>query len=124
MQFCHNSGGLIQTLFVLKLITSPLFSPTEKEHHICTFIPNLSKHIVGAGSLYMVVALSVERYLSISNSSQQDKVGKLSQKNQNKFWLFQGSFFGYVLPVLVFSTAFNFPKFFEFSTHYLYSNDG
>ena len=84
MQFCHNSGGLIQKLFVLKLITSPLFSPTEKEHHICTFIPNLSKHIVGAGSLYMVVALSVERYLSISNSSQQDKVGKLSQKNKKK----------------------------------------
>ena len=82
MQFCHNSGGLIQKLFVLKLITSPLFSPTEKEHHICTFIPNLSKHIVGAGSLYMVVALSVERYLSISNSSQQDKVGKHIPNNE------------------------------------------
>ena len=31
---------------------------------------------------------------------------------------FQGSFFGYVLPVLVFSAFYNIPKFFEFSTSY------
>ena len=34
--------------------------------------------------------------------------------------LSQGSFFGYVLPVLVFSTCFNFPKFFEYSTKYIH----
>ena len=36
----------------------------------------------------------------------------------------QGSFFGYVLPVIVFSTFCNFPKFFEFSTDFTYIKEG
>ena len=55
-------------------------------------------------SLYCVLALSTERYFSIYNSSMQNK----------------GAFLGYVLPVIVFATCFNFPKFFEFSTQYTY----
>ena len=74
------------------------------------------------GSLYCVIALSVERYFSISNSAQQDKVITEDYYNLKKE-IFQGSFFGYILPVIVFSTCFNFPKFFEFSTHYIYSDD-
>ena len=33
-------------------------------------------------------------------------------------YLFQGSFFGYILPVLAFSVLYNGPKFFEFTTEY------
>eukprot|EP00092_Neocalanus_flemingeri_P050345 GFUD01058164.1.p1 GENE.GFUD01058164.1~~GFUD01058164.1.p1 ORF type:complete len:310 (-),score=31.81 GFUD01058164.1:207-1136(-) len=73
-------------------------------HILPTLLPLTSISLTG--SLYCVIALSFERYFSISNSAQQNK----------------GSFFGYILPVLVFSICFNFPKFFEFFTNYTYSD--
>jgi len=53
-------------------------------------------------SLYLVIATSVERYLQLYH-----------ERCSNK-----GSFFGYVLPVLVFSIFYNIPKFLEFTTTY------
>jgi len=59
--------------------------------------------IMLTASVYTVVCLSVERLLHLRAPRWSDK----------------GALLGYILPVLVFSTFYNFPKFFEFTTIYL-----
>merc|ERR1719391_1820491 len=56
--------------------------------------------IMLTASVYTVVCLSLERLLHLCRPN----------------WSNKGAFIGYVLPVLVFSTCYNFPKFLEFTT--------
>jgi len=95
-------------VFCLMVFSLPVISQHYKIWIFPYVLPSLlpCTSIALTGSLYCVIALSFERYFSISNSGQQNK----------------GSFFGYILPVIVFSTCFNFPKFFEFSTNFSFSD--
>jgi len=58
-------------------------------------------------SVYCVVTLALERYLHLSTPTHSNR----------------GSFFGYILPVMVFSLFYNGPKFFEFTTQYRLRGD-
>jgi len=96
-----DSIFLVLCTFVFSLpILSSFYHDWVYPHVLPTLLPFTS--IALTGSLYGTIALSVERYLHITNSVHQDK----------------GAVFGYVLPVLAFSICFNFPKFFEFSTEF------
>jgi len=64
--------------------------------------------IAMTGSVYTVLALAIERYLTLSGHTQGNK----------------GAFLGYLLPVIVFSTFLNSPKFLEFSTKFLETESG
>ena len=77
-------------------------------------------------SLYCVIAIAVERYLHLTGSLQRNKVNISTTPMHVDLLMFhlQGSFFGYILPVLVFSTVYNVPKFFELTTEYQMSKDG
>ena len=80
--------------------------------------------------MYTVVCLSVERLLHLRAPRWSDKVNSLrygclfvrwKSHRDNKICRIvfkQGALLGYILPVLVFSTFYNFPKFFEFTTIY------
>ena len=71
-------------------------------------------------SLYTVLALAVERFLTVSASSQRNKVGQSDFVDGFVFHpIFQGALLGYILPVSIFSAFYNLPKFFEYTTQYM-----
>lgn len=91
-------------VFISLTFSLPCLSPEYKRWVFPVVLPSTLPltSITLTASLYLVVAASIERYLQLQHP-------RLSNK---------GSFFGYVLPVLVFSAFYNIPKFFEFSTSY------
>jgi len=91
-------------ILVLLMFSLPVLSVTYKIWVFPELLPSLLPltSITLTASVYCVVVLALERYLHITKPNLGNK----------------GSFFGYILPVLVFSTCYNFPKFLEFSTHF------
>ena len=94
------------------------------------FTPPKSFTLPCPATVYTVVCLSVERLLHLRAPRWSDKVNSLrygclfvrwKSHRDNKICRIvfkQGALLGYILPVLVFSTFYNFPKFFEFTTIY------
>jgi len=97
-------------ILVFLIFSLPHFSP----HYSSWVFPYIApvalpcSAIAMTGSVYTVVGLSVERYLTLSSHTQANK----------------GAFLGYFLPVLIFSTFLNSPKFLEFSTKFLKTDNG
>ena len=99
----------------------PSLSPQYKEWIFPTILPSLLPltSVTLTGSVYCVVALALERYLHMTRPHWGNKVRVRCNKVVIVFFTtFQGSFFGYILPVLAFSVFYNGPKFFEFTTEY------
>ena len=71
-----------------------------------------------SASVYTVVCLSLERLLHLCRPHWSNKVINTISlpPHYHHHHDFQGAFIGYILPVLVFSTCYNFPKFLEFTT--------
>lgn len=94
-----DSIFLVLVVFVFAL---PELNITYKQWIFPYMLPSVLPltSIALTASVYTVVALTIERYLHLTKPQ----------------WSNKGSFFGYILPVLVFSTCYNFPKFFEFTT--------
>jgi len=97
-----DSTFLVLVTFAFSL---PSLSPSYKSLVFPLVLPSLLPltSTTLSASVYCVVAITVERYLFLARPSHSNK----------------GSFFGYILPVLVFSLIYNAPKFFEFRTEYL-----
>jgi len=94
--------AILDSLFLLMCITnfslvhiSTEFQTTYYPYMAPYLFPPLS--IFYTASMYNVVGVAVERYISIA---------KPNLKNQ-------GAFLGYIFPILVFSVLYNFPRFFE-----------
>jgi len=105
--------AVIDSLFlgcVVAVFCLPSLSPTYRAWVFPHLLPSLLPvtSIVLTASVYSVVALALERLLHLTRPQ----------------WSNRGAFFGYILPVLVFSTCYNFPKFFEFSTQLSSRPDG
>jgi len=97
----------IDSIFLVCVTLSfclPSLSPSYKSSVFPLILPSLLPltSVALSTSVYCVVALTLERYLHIARPQASNK----------------GSFFGYILPVMVFSLLYNAPKFFEFTTEY------
>jgi len=97
----------IDSLFLVFICLSfslPALSSSYKDETFPLLLPSLLplSSVTLSGSVYCVIALATERYLHLTRPQDSNK----------------GSFFGYILPVLVFSLLYNAPKFFEFTTDY------
>jgi len=99
--------ALLDTLFlvfVALLFGLPTVSTWFGNKILPVLLPSLLPvtSIMLTASVYTVVCLSIERLLHIHRPQ----------------WSNKGALLGYILPVLAFSTFYNFPKFFEFTTVY------
>jgi len=97
--------AILDSLFlvcVVAMFSLPSLSASYKTWVLPLLLPSLLPvtSIMLTASVYTVVCLSLERLLHLCRPN----------------WSNKGAFIGYVLPVLVFSTCYNFPKFLEFTT--------
>jgi len=97
--------AILDSLFlvcVLAMFSLPSLSLSYKTWVLPLLLPSLLPvtSIMLTASVYTVVCLSLERLLHLCRPH----------------WSNKGAFIGYILPVLVFSTFYNFPKFLEFTT--------
>lgn len=97
--------AILDSLFlvcVLAMFSLPSLSHSYKTWVLPLLLPSLLPvtSIMLTASVYTVVCLSLERLLHLCRPH----------------WSNKGAFIGYILPVLVFSTCYNFPKFLEFTT--------
>ena len=95
---------LLLQVFICLSFSLPALSSSYKDETFPLLLPSLLplSSVTLSGSVYCVIALATERYLHLTRPQDSNK----------------GSFFGYILPVLVFSLLYNAPKFFEFTTDY------
>jgi len=91
-------------VFVILLFGLPTVSTEFSNKILPVLFPSLLPvtSIMLTASVYTVVCLSIERLLHLRRPQ----------------WSNKGALMGYILPVLAFSTFYNFPKFFEFTTIY------
>jgi len=99
--------ALLDSLFlvcVILLFGLPTVSTEFSNKILPVLFPSLLPvaSIMLTASVYTVVCISIERLLHLRRPQWSDK----------------GALMGYILPVLAFSTFYNFPKFFEFTTIY------
>jgi len=97
--------AILDSLFlvcVVAMFSLPSLSLSYKTWVLPLLLPSLLPvtSIMLTASVYTVVCLSLERLLHLCRPH----------------WSNKGAFIGYILPVLVFSTCYNFPKFLEFTT--------
>jgi len=97
--------AILDSLFlvcVVAIFSLPTLSASYKTWVLPLLLPSLLPvtSIMLTASVYTVVCLSLERLLHLCRPH----------------WSNKGAFIGYILPVLVFSTCYNFPKFLEFTT--------
>ena len=111
---------LFYQILVNLTFSLPSLSPSYKALVFPLILPSLLPltSVSMSASVYCVIALAVERYLHIARHQASNKVGADQNKLYFLTWYFQGSFFGYILPVMAFSLLYNAPKFFEFTTVY------
>jgi len=105
--------AVLDSIFLVTMIyifSLPSLSPHYKTKVFPVVLPLLFpiSNVALTGSLYTILATSVERFLQL-----------IKPQHGN-----QGSFFGYILPVAVFSLIYNAPKFMEFRTSFTTDTSG
>ena len=95
---------LLQIILSIGCFALPQLSPSYRNHvfiHVVPFLIPFAQ-IALAGSSFTTVTLTIERYISLCAPYLRYTHGIKS--------------FHYILPVLIFSTAYNIPRFFEYKT--------
>jgi len=100
--------AMLSSLFlvlVVMMFSLPQFSPHYSQYVLPYIVPTVlpATSTVMTGSLYLVMSLCIEKVLTMPGRNMGNK----------------GAFLGYILPTALFSTFYNLPKFFEYSTQFM-----
>jgi len=102
-----NSVFLVLVVMVFSL---PQFSSSYRNYVLPYIVPTAlpCASVAMTGSIYLVIALSVERVLTMPGVAMGNK----------------GAILGYILPTTFFSIVYTLPKYFEFSTQLIEDENG